>query len=250
MALQEQLKRQGDYLFAYRGYLPIILFLFALAVKAHYIHYGSNNSAVISNISEFMQSVAFYIGLFGIMIRLYAVGFTPKNTSGRNTSEGQIADELNTTGLYSLTRNPLYVGNFFMWMGLVFYIGVIWFFFLFICMYWIYYERIIFAEETFLREKFKEPYLQWANKTAVFIPKKISYLHPKKSFNWKKIIVKEKSTILMFFLVFFTLQQFSAFFEFNTTQIELNQVTYGFLASLSLYVLIKSLEVFEKLSAE
>ena len=54
----------------------------------------------------------------------------------------------------------------------------------------------------------------------------------------------------MFFLVFFTLQQFSAFFEFNTTQIELNQVTYGFLASLSLYVLIKSLEVLEKLSAE
>ena len=250
MALQEQLKRQGDYLFAYRGYLPIILFVFALAVKAHYIHYGSNNSAVISNISEFMQSVAFYIGLFGIMIRLYAVGFTPKNTSGRNTSEGQIADELNTTGLYSLTRNPLYVGNFFMWMGLVFYIGVIWFFLLFICMYWIYYERIVFAEEIYLRKKFKESYLQWASETAVFIPKKFSYVHPKKSFSWKKIVIKEKSTILMFFLVFFILQQFSAFFEFNTTHIEFNQITYGFLTTIALYLLIKSLEVLGKLSAE
>jgi len=250
MALQEQLKRQGDYLFKYRGSLPIIFLVFALAVRGHYIHYGSNNSAVISSISAFMESIALYIGLFGVLLRLYTIGFTPKNTSGRNTSEGQIADELNTTGLYSLTRNPLYVGNFFMWMGLVFYIGVIWFFLLFICTFWIYYERIVFAEEVFLRKKFKESYLQWANETAVFIPKKLSYEHPKKSFNWKKIIVKEKSTILMFFLVFFTLQQFSVFFEFNTTQIELNQITYGFLASLSFYILIKILQVLGVLSAE
>ena len=67
-----------------------------------------------------MESIALYIGLFGVLLRLYTVDFTPNNTSGRNTSEGQIADELNTTGLYSLTRNPLYVGNFFMWMGLGF----------------------------------------------------------------------------------------------------------------------------------
>jgi len=179
MALQEQLQRQGDYLFKYRGYLPIIFLVFALAVRGHYMHYGSNNSAVISSISAFMQSTAFYVGLFGIIVRLYTVGFTPKNTSGRNTSEGQIANVLNTTGLYSLTRNPLYVGNFFMWMGLVFYIGVIWFFLLFICMFWIYYERIVFAEEVFLRKKFKEPYLHWANKTAVFIPKNLATHIPK-----------------------------------------------------------------------
>lgn len=250
MALQEQLKRQGDYLFKYRGYLPIIFLFLALAVRGHYVLYSSNNSTVISIISEYMQSIAIYIGLFGVLIRLYTVGYTPKNTSGRNTSEGQIAEKLNTTGLYSLTRNPLYVGNFFMWMGLVFYIGIIWFFLLFICSYWIYYERIVFAEEVFLRKKFKESYLQWASETAVFIPKKFSYTHPKKSFSWKKIVIKEKSTILMFFLVFFTLQQFSAFFEFNTTHIEFSQITYGFLGSISFYLLIKSLEVLGKLSAE
>lgn len=197
-----------------------------------------------------MESIALYIGLFGILLRLYAVGFTPKNTSGRNTSEGQIADELNTTGLYSLTRNPLYVGNFFMWMGLVFDIGAIWFLLLFIFVFWIYYERIVFAEEVFLRKKFKKSYLQWASETSVFIPKKFNYIHPKKSFSWKKIVIKEKSTILMFFLVFFILQQFSAFFEFNTTQIEFSQITYGFLASIVLYVTDKSLQVVGILSAK
>jgi protein-S-isoprenylcysteine O-methyltransferase Ste14 len=112
MALQEQLKRQGDYLFKYRGYLPIIFLVFALVARGHYIHYGSNNSAVISSISTFMESIALYVGLFGVLLRLYTVDFTPKNTSGRNISEGRIADELNTKGLYSLTRNPLYVGIF------------------------------------------------------------------------------------------------------------------------------------------
>jgi protein-S-isoprenylcysteine O-methyltransferase Ste14 len=131
MALQEQLKRQSDYLFKYRGYLPIIFLVFALVARGHYIHYGSNNSAVISSISTFMESIALYVGLFGVLLRLYTVDFTPKNTSGRNISEGRIADELNTKGLYSLTRNPLYVGIFFMWMGLVFYIGVILFFLLY-----------------------------------------------------------------------------------------------------------------------
>ena len=102
MALQEQLQRQGDYLFKYRGYLPIIFLVFALAVRGHYMHYGSNNSAVISSISAFMQSIAFYVGLFGIIVRLYTVGFTPKNTSGRNTKEGQIANVLNTTEGFTL----------------------------------------------------------------------------------------------------------------------------------------------------
>lgn len=250
MALQEQLKHQGDYLFKYRGYLPIIFLVFTLAVQGYYIYHESNNSTVVSTISEFMQSIAFYVGSFGVLIRIYTVGFTPKNTSGRNTSEGQIADKLNTTGLYSLTRNPLYVGNFFMWMGLVFYIGVVWFFLMFVCVFWIYYERIVFAEEIFLRKKFKEPYLQWAKKTSVFIPVRFSYVHPKNSFNWKKIIVKEKSAILMFFLDFWILQQFYIFFDANTIYIEFNEITYGFLASIVLYLFIKSLQVLGKLSVE
>lgn len=63
-----------------------------------------------------MKSIAIYVGLFGFLIRIYTIGFTPKNTLGRNTKEEQIAGELNTKGLYSLTRNPLYVGNFY-WDG-------------------------------------------------------------------------------------------------------------------------------------
>ena len=57
------------------------------------------------------------MSFFGLGIRVFTVGFTPKNTSGRNTAE-QIADVLNTSGIYSMVRHPLYVGNFFMWLGI------------------------------------------------------------------------------------------------------------------------------------
>ena len=150
MALQEQLKQQGDFLFKHRSYFPLLFIALAFsAIATHHQHSYTYSSTVLL-FSEFMQSIAIYIGLFGFLIRVYTIGFTPKNTLGRNTKEGQIAGELNTKGLYSLTRNPLYIGNFFMWMGTVLFTGVIWFFILFVFIFWLYYERIIFAEEVFL----------------------------------------------------------------------------------------------------
>lgn len=58
-----------------------------------------------------------------------------------------------------------------MWVGVILYINVAWLFILFIFVFWMYYERIIYAEEVFLRQKFGNTYLKWAEKTPVFMPK-------------------------------------------------------------------------------
>ena len=42
----------------------------------------------------------------------------PFRTSDRRTAEGQVPDEPNTTGIYSVMRNPLYVGDLFKWPGI------------------------------------------------------------------------------------------------------------------------------------
>ncbi len=110
------------------------------------------------------------VSLFGEAIRIYTVGFAPENTSGRNTEAGQIADELNMTGIYSLVRHPLYVGNFFMWLGPVLFLRSVVFAVFFVLVYWLYYERIMFAEEQFLRRKFGETYDKWSEKVSAFIP--------------------------------------------------------------------------------
>ena len=101
---------------------------------------------------------------------LLAVGFvlwlitrTPEATSGRNTKE-QIAATLNTSGIYSIVRNPLYLGNFFIILGgiLIFHQWIVVLIYIFI--FWLYYERIIFAEEAYLIKKFGKSYLKFSSR--------------------------------------------------------------------------------------
>ena len=114
----------------------------------------------------------------------------------------QVADQLNTTGLYSVVRNPLYVGNFLMWLGIAMLTMNLWFIISFILLFWVYYERIIFAEEQFLTKKFGSVYTDWADKTPCFIPRLKGYVAPKLPFSWKKVIKKEKNGLLALLLVF------------------------------------------------
>ena len=115
MALQEELKTQGDFLFKNRSYLPLIILVIGLSVFIHTEYYEIEGPETW--LSENFEFICLGISLLGLYIRIVTVGHTPKGTSGRNTKAGQVADELNTTGIYSVVRHPLYVGNFFMWLG-------------------------------------------------------------------------------------------------------------------------------------
>ena len=101
------------------------------------------------------------LALLGQAIRFFTVGFVPRGTSGRNT-RGQVADVLNTTGMYAVVRNPLYLGNLIIWFGLPLFMKSLWFSTIIILLFTIFYERIIFREEDFLREKFGDVFMQWA----------------------------------------------------------------------------------------
>ncbi|WP_417887675.1 hypothetical protein [Zunongwangia sp.] len=50
--------------------------------------------------TDYYELVCLSFSLLGLFIRIFTVGYTPKNTSGRNTTEGQLANEFNTTGMY------------------------------------------------------------------------------------------------------------------------------------------------------
>lgn len=200
MPLQEEFEQQGIWLFKYRSFLPLIILFVALAVYLFpkytgEVHINNSNSE-----SVFLMS-CIAISLLGLLIRIYTVGHTPKNTSGRNTEE-QVADELNTTGIYSLVRHPLYVGNFFMWLGPALFTANIWFVVAFCFLYIVYYERIMFAEEQFLRRKFGANYTDWASEVSVIFPSFKNFKSPKYPFSWKKVIRQEKNGFASIFVVF------------------------------------------------
>ena len=145
MALQEELKKQGDFLFRYRSFLPLLLLVIGLGVKFYQEKFVVEEYAII--VAHALESTAIIIGVLGLLVRVFTVGYSPEGTSGRNTAAGQVADELNTTGIYSLMRNPLYLGNYFMWLAIAMLTGNIWFVLLFSLVFWIYYERIIYERQ-------------------------------------------------------------------------------------------------------
>jgi protein-S-isoprenylcysteine O-methyltransferase Ste14 len=202
MALKEEFERQGNWLFRYRGILPIIiLFIGAYLYLQTEIH---PEIFILEGTSYevYYEMACLLISLLGLGIRVYTVGHTPENTSGRNTAAGQVADALNTTGIYSVVRHPLYLGNFLMWLGICFLTGNLWFIVAFCLLYWVYYERIMFAEEQFLSRKFGTVYKEWAGKTPAFLPDFRLFVKPSLSFSWKKVLKKEKNGLLALFLIF------------------------------------------------
>jgi protein-S-isoprenylcysteine O-methyltransferase Ste14 len=237
MALQEEMESQGNYLFKHRGTFPIIILLigFYVFIREDTHEFGS------------YQYVCFLVAMFGLYIRSYTVGHTPANTSGRNTA-GQLADTLNSTGIYSTVRHPLYVGNFFMWLGAALLTGNLWFVIAFIFIYWVYYERIMFAEEQFLRKKFGAVYTSWAAVTPAFIPSLKNFVKPSVPFSWKKVLKKEKNGLVAVFLIFFIFYAAGSYID--KTEIDNKFLIYGTIISVVLYLILKYVKKYTKVLDE
>jgi hypothetical protein len=88
-------------------------------------------------------------------------------------------------------RHPLYLGNLIMILGLLLFIGVCWFALIGTLLFWIYYERIAFAEEEFLRGKFGAPYLEWTEATPAFLPRFRNWKQPTLTFSTRRLLKRE-----------------------------------------------------------
>ncbi|MDC1067576.1 isoprenylcysteine carboxylmethyltransferase family protein [Candidatus Kapabacteria bacterium] len=248
MALREELQKQGDFLFRYRSNLPLILIIFGIGLKVYQDVMAVQAGDELSQNIPVLFSLS--VGLLGLFVRIITVGYTPRNTSGRNTSQGQVADKLNTTGIYSLIRNPLYLGNYLMWVSVALLTDNLWFTALFSLVFWIYYERIVYSEEAFLRVKFGDTYLKWAEKTPPFLPKFFSYKSNIISFSWKKILKKEKNGLFALFLLFWIFQVIGDSIKHQDFTIEYNWQLYSTIATAVIYLLIRSIRKNTKLLNE
>lgn len=195
MALREEFERLGNWFFRWRSYLPLILTaLFLMALK-------TNSSANIQSNSVF-EFFCLLVSCFGLAIRMYAVGCAPRGTSGRNVRE-QRANTLNQTGIYSLVRHPLYLGNFIIWLGISLFTGSWWLVLITLVVFWFYYEKIMFAEEEFLRRQFGDAYLKWAERTPAFFPTKLHFWKPPHvPFEFKNALRREYSGFFAIISIF------------------------------------------------
>lgn len=194
MSLVHELEKSGNWLFRRRSWLPVII----LVMAAGYL-FIANRSVIYFNYSR--EIICILISVAGEIIRSYTVGHVPRNTSGRNVID-QLADELNTTGIYSIVRHPLYIGNFMMWLGPVLFLRSVWCVIIFVLAFWLYYERIIFAEEQYLRRKFGESYDTWAFRVKAVIPRFRNYKKSALPFSFRNVLRRENNSIANLFIVF------------------------------------------------
>ncbi len=238
MALINSLESRGNLLFRYRGQIPVILFVLAVP----FVYWANNEKIENDECLKYGLLIGgAVISLIGQIIRSIAIGTSNKFTSGRNTKEGQVAEALNTRGIYSTVRHPLYLGNYLMWIGIVVFTGNIYYVIIVSLLFWLYYERIMFAEERFLERKFGDQYMDWANKTPAFIPSFKNYNAADISFSLKTSLRREYSgvtaTIIGFvFVEFLRLSFVNGAVTWNCS------LTTGLIVALAISLILRSLK--------
>ena len=79
--------------------------------------FSSSTLSPAGRFNPWLNLLGFLIALAGAATRFVAVGYAKPFTSGRENFLK--AENLNTGGLYSIVRNPLYVGNFLVYNGVL-----------------------------------------------------------------------------------------------------------------------------------
>lgn len=238
MLLRHQMEVHGNFLFKYRGELPVLLIPPGLLL--FYLQINASPGFDWAGFLNWYKFLCLAVVLLGQAIRGYAIAYAAVHTSGRNI-HGQLANVINNTGLYSCVRHPLYLGNFFMALGIAMLSCNAWFVVVYILAFWIYYERIIYAEEHFISQKFNQELQDWAARTSTFIPRLGTFKKPAVPFNWKKIIRQEKNGILASFGIFFIFGIVQNIALYDKAFMGFDFWSIGFMASIVYYLVIRYL---------
>ena len=237
MALRNELEKQGRWLFKWRSYLPLLMLpILLIALRgSEYLERIAGSFA-----ENIFDGFCIAISFLGLAIRCITVGYVPKGTSSRNT-KGQKAKALNTTGMYSIIRHPLYFGNFIIFLGVTLFVEVWWFNLIAILAFWLYYERIILAEEKFLRQEFGDLYLKWAEKTPAFMLKFKTWKQPGLPFSFRNVLKREYASFFVIIASFTFLKIVGEIFAEGKLKLDLVWIIV-FIVGLITYIILRTLK--------
>lgn len=237
MALRNQFEEQGGWLFRWRSYLPLVIFpvLFVALYSTDQLERLIGDTA-----EDYYEIACILISFLGLGVRIFVAGFVPARTSGRNT-KAQLAEQLNTKGIYSIVRHPLYLGNFLIFLGVAMSVPVWWFILIFLLAFFLYYERIMYAEEAFLREKFDQEFEDWARVTPAFVPNFSRWSRPDLGFSVRNVLRREYSGFFGIIAVFSTMELLGDLIEGEALEQEPGWIAF-FVFGLGVYLLLRTLK--------
>ena len=180
----------GNFFFKYRNLLFILLYGLLFLPSPELF----TEEVFHADYKTWPLIIGLFVTVLGQAIRGATIGLAYIVRGGKDKKV--YAEHLVSTGIFSHCRNPLYVGNILMLLGVgilansLIYVAVIMPLFLFI------YQAIVLAEENFLRGKFGADFDAYCARVNRWIPslKGIGATFSSMEFNWKRWVLKEYTT--------------------------------------------------------
>lgn len=176
---QSTAARIGQVLFKNRGWLPVPFLAGPLLLS------GQQTSTT--------WAAGLVLVLIGELIRIAGVAAAGTVTRRRSRE----VQRLVTYGAFAWCRNPLYVGNFWVWMGFTVVSGVYWFLPVAVVLFAIEYTLIVRYEEGVLESIFGQEYLDYKARTPRWFgrPPENSTQGPH---DWIQALWSERSTLMQY----------------------------------------------------
>jgi protein-S-isoprenylcysteine O-methyltransferase Ste14 len=196
MSLHERLIQVGGVFYRWRSYTPLVVLLLIWLERHQFTLILDSPSGELV-----FEIACLSLAWTGELVRIIALGYSGPGTSGRGT-RSMHTPELNTLGIYSITRNPIYLGNFIIFMGITL-LAQSWELLLlnallFACQY----VPIILAEEQFLSSRFPEQYSRYQTEVPCFMPKPSLWRSSTRPWSWRIILKKEPDSIMALMAMF------------------------------------------------
>lgn len=143
----------GENLFQWRNYTIIPAMMILLLFSA-----TTPRSATVGTL----------LIMLGLIARVYTVAFMADDSA-----DGPGADQLITSGPFAIVRNPLYISNLIITLGVVFYSGVVILGTLVLAFFIFQYHCITKYEESSLLAKFGDEYQRYMDRVPAWVPLKV-----------------------------------------------------------------------------
>ena len=116
-------------------------------------------------------------------------------------------------------------------------------------LFWIYYERIMFAEERFLERKFGAYYLNWASKLPAFLPSILNFKKSDTEFSIITVLRREYASVLAAVIGFTFIEVLRTYFSTNNWSIS-DYTVMILVGTIILVLILRSLKHYTSLLEE
>jgi protein-S-isoprenylcysteine O-methyltransferase Ste14 len=183
------LRRLGGWLFRYRTSIPLPIVLALLLVPAN-------------PTPSFLSTSLFRLGVLTVVageaVRLWAVHHIGAISRTRSDRLGPLID----SGPFGHVRNPLYLGNILLWLGLTLSAHLLWLAPIIAILLAFEYHAIVRWEETLLAERLGDSYRRYMDRVPRWIPKPAGDSSMRdeaavaRVFSWRDTFYSERGTLI------------------------------------------------------